>query len=625
MNRPNGIGMAAAETPADNAAQASPMGAGAAKSKEKPANKKEKKKPDSQATRIVRLFFAGNGNTLWHSSDAGYATAQVGGHVEHWPIRSKGFKRMLSHTLYCAEKKPPSATALEDALTCLEGHALFDAGQHPTAVRLAQHDHAIYLDLADERWRAVRIDDRGWRVVESPPVRFLRPKGLLPLPEPTRGGTVGTLRSFVNCTDEDWPLVAAWLLAALRPAGPYPLLVLHGEQGSAKSSTARALRALVDPNAALLRCEPKEPRDLMIAATNGWTVALDNLSHVPAWLSDALCRLSTGGGFSTRMLYTDSEEMIFDAMRPIIATGIEQICTRSDLLDRALLIECPRIDESRRMSESEVSSRFRVAAPSLLGAVLDAVSAAMARLPQVRLDRLPRMADFATWATAGELALGLGDGEFMASYAGNRDTAHQSALESSPIAKLLLDLMANRATWTGTATDLFSEVEYLADDRTRKQHGWPKSERGLSGVLRRLAPNLRGVGIDAAFSREPGGTRRRLITIARTESTGEQPSLPSLSRQTLAFSEESGADCWDANRGRDRTRDDGRDGINGERALYGTQRDGRDGEALGFSASVDRDDCWHEYQNVPSSDGRVKCECRLCGKFYGYVRPGGGL
>ncbi len=211
---------------------------------------------------------------------------------------------------------------------------------------------AIYLDLADEQWRAVKITADGWEVVEKPPVRFRRPKAMLALPAPVQGGSVEALRRFVNVTDGDWPLVVAWALACYRPVGPYPVLSLYGEQGSAKSTTARALRALIDPNSATLRCEPKEPRDLAIAANNGWVVALDNLSYLPTWLSDALCRLSTGGGFATRTLYENDEETIFSAQRPVIITGIEEVATRGDLLDRSILVTLPTISENHRLPES---------------------------------------------------------------------------------------------------------------------------------------------------------------------------------------------------------------------------------------------------------------------------------
>jgi hypothetical protein len=156
--------------------------------------------------------------------------------------------------------------------------------------------------LCNTEWQAVRITAEGWSVVESKdlPIKFRRTRGMLALPLPQYGSTLGEIRSFINVRADDWVLVAAWLVAAMRPGRPFPVLTLNGEQGSAKSTTARILRALVDPNKAALRSVRRDERELMIAATNGWLVALDNLSNIRSWLSDALCRLSTGGGFATR-------------------------------------------------------------------------------------------------------------------------------------------------------------------------------------------------------------------------------------------------------------------------------------------------------------------------------------
>src|SRR5207247_939244 len=153
------------------------------------------------------------------------------------------------------------------------------------------------------------------------------------------GGQLSELRQFINVKDDDdWKLLVAFLTAALRPKGPYPVLVLHGEQGSAKSTTARVLRAMVDPNSSPLRSEPRDGRDLMIAANNACLVCFDNLSRIPRWLSDCICRLATGGGFSTRALYTNEEEALFDAQRPVIITGIEELASRGDLLERSIIL-----------------------------------------------------------------------------------------------------------------------------------------------------------------------------------------------------------------------------------------------------------------------------------------------
>lgn len=338
-----------------------------------------------------------------------------------------------------------------------------------------------------------------------------------PLQPPVAGGSIDELRDYLNVTGQDDPsfvLAVGWLLGALHPGGPYPILVLSGEQGSAKTTTARVLRTLVDPCVTLVRSEPRETRDLMIAARNGWVIAIDNMSSMPAWLSDALCRLSTGGGFATRQLYTNDEEFFIEAQRPVILNGIEEIATRGDLLDRSILLELPPVPEEKRRTEVEFWAEFSEAAPRILGALLDALVVAIRTAPTVRLDRLPRMADLAVWVTAGEVAFGWPAGTFQAAYDENLRAAHELALEASPIVRSLRDLVAAQPRWAGTAQDLLSELSAGVEPQQRP-HGWPRTPRGLGGMLRRLAPNLRDHGIDVAFSREPGKGRRRLITLTR--------------------------------------------------------------------------------------------------------------
>ena len=303
---------------------------------------------DSQSSRLVQL--AGDAE-FWHTPEMqGYATVTVGDHRENWQIRSKRFETWLQFRFYREFSRPANAQAVQDARTALEGRANFDGSEHLAHVRLAEHDDAFYLDLGDDQWHVVRIDSRGWRTIKDCPIRFRRPKGMLPLPVPTAGGSVELLRPFVNVADESWPLVLAWLMAALRPRGPYPVAGLHGEQGSAKSTTARVLRMQVDPNRAPLRSPPKDDQNLMIAASNSWVVCYDNLSYLPQWLSDAMCRLSTGGGFGTRTLFENDEETIFDATRPIILNGISELAASADLLDRSLILNLPPI-QNRRSEE----------------------------------------------------------------------------------------------------------------------------------------------------------------------------------------------------------------------------------------------------------------------------------
>lgn len=454
---------------------------------------------------------------LFHtpSKDA-FATIPVDDHVENWPVKSQTFKRYLAKRFFEEEGTVMNSDAQASAVNLLEAKALFDGDERPVHVRVAEDGDNIHLDLCNENWEVIEVTPAGWQVVKDCPIKFRRSRGMLPLPTPERGGTVDELRAFLNVDDATWPLVVAWLIANLRPRGPYPVLALFAEQGSGKSTTGRLLRSLIDPNAAPLRAEPKDARDLMIAANNSWCLAYDNLSHVPAWLSDAMCRLSTGGGFATRELYTDQDEIIFDSQRPLMLTSIEEVARRSDLLDRCLIVWLPTIPEDRRQPEAEMMAAYEAARPRILGALLDAVSTALRDLPSVDLPCLPRMADFAVWATAAESGLKWASGTFMKAYHGNRESANEVALEASPIARPLLDLLDEKDSWTGTSSELLQAIESKVSDQVKRQNGWPKNARALSGQLKRLAPNLRAAG----WALEPGRqASRRWWTIDRVPKT----------------------------------------------------------------------------------------------------------
>jgi hypothetical protein len=220
---------------------------------------------------------------LFHAPDGtGFADLDINGHRETWPIRSKGFRRWLARRFYEETGGAPSSEASQSALNVIEAKAHFDAAERVVHVRVGGLDERLYLDLGEATWRAVEIDAAGWRVIDNPPVRFRRAAGMKPLPVPVAGGSIEVLRSFLNVkTNTDFVLVVAWALAALRDRGPYPVIVLSGEQGSAKSTFCAILRALLDPNTAPLRALPREDRDLFIAASNGHVLAFDNVSVLP--------------------------------------------------------------------------------------------------------------------------------------------------------------------------------------------------------------------------------------------------------------------------------------------------------------------------------------------------------
>jgi 5S rRNA maturation endonuclease (ribonuclease M5)/SAM-dependent methyltransferase len=465
----------------------------------------------NQASELVKIAKEA-GVDLWHDPDGnGYATIPVADHVEHWPVRSRSFRLWLRRRYYEEKKESaPGANGTRDAIELLDGMAMFSGATHDVHVRVAEWHGNVYLDLCDDGWQCIETTASGWTVRNGAPVRFKRRAGMHALPTPEHGGSVTELRPFVNVTDDQWMLALGWLIGAFHPHGPYPVLDVTGEHGNAKTTLCRALRRIIDPNKSDVRSAPRETRDLMIAAGNGWVCAFDNLSSLWPQLSDDLARLSTGTGFSTRRLYEDDEETLFDACRPIIVNGIEDVVHRPDLLDRAVILHPPRITDDARRDEETFWADYETARPRILGAVLDAVACALARIGDVELDAPPRMADFAKWVTAAEPGLGIEDGAFLDAYIANRRQGQHLALESDDVAAAIHALVMERGEWSGPAGEL---AELLKPDRPRK--GWPVTPRAMAGALKRSAPVLRAHGIDVEIEERSRTARRWTLTKVR--------------------------------------------------------------------------------------------------------------
>jgi hypothetical protein len=498
---------------------------------------KDEEEKDSAATKLIKLA-AEAGVVQFHSAEqVAYAVVPCNDHKETWGLKSTGFRRWLARLYYQSEEKAAIAEAIANAINTLEGKALFDGDERAVHVRLAGDLDRIYLDLGDVSWRVVEIDAQGWSILFESPVHFVRPRGLLPLPEPKAGGSLGELRPFVNVKQEDgWLLLLGFLFGAFHPTGPYPVLAEVGEQGSAKSTLGRLLRSTIDPNKAPLRRKPRDERDLAIAASNAWMVAFDNLSGLPDWLSDALCCISTGVGFSTRELYTDDEEKLFSYKRPVMLTSIEDIISRGDLLDRSLILELEPIPKHKRRTEAEVDGRFAKVHARILGALLTAVSGGLRNLPNTHLGQLPRMADFCLWAEACGRSVGWAPGAFVAAYKRNRAEVNDQALDVSPVTPVLREALAGQedGTWKGTASELLEWLNGHAEEKVRKSKEWPASPKAMGNLIRRMAPNLRRSGISVTMGRV-GKERQRIITLSlppSAESGGNGPSAPSAGPET---------------------------------------------------------------------------------------------
>lgn len=328
----------------------------------------------------------------------------------------------------------------------------------------------------------------------------------------------------------DWVLVVTWLLAALRPQGPFAVLMFKGPPGSGKSTVARVLRNLIDPNEVGLDSEPRELRDVAIAARSCWCMSYDNLSRLTSKMSDTFCRLATGGGFRTRQLYTDEEERLFAFLRPVLLTGVGEVITAPDLLDRTLSISLVRVPAERRKAEGRFWADFAQDEPRMLGALLDVVANALTQFPAMQNDTslsLPRMADFGQWGIAIERAMGWPIGTFADAYTHTRRDASDVALDGSAITLPLFEWLNQRREhnksrqWEGTMSELLRELERELEGMPEggygktKPAGWPRSPNAFSHDIQGLSPHLGEIHV--VFERIPSRVRLYRITDDRPE------------------------------------------------------------------------------------------------------------
>ncbi|MBL6080215.1 hypothetical protein JMJ56_19540 [Belnapia sp. T18] len=501
------------------------------------------------------------GVTFWRDPrGTAYATVPREGRTERYPVRWTAFKNIV-RLIYgdanpvtvkgkAGETVRPGAVSdhsLSEALGAFDAFALRGDEREPRPRLCRTADGAVWLDLGCPDWALVRVTPEGWQVIDGADVPLIRPAGLGALPVPQRAaGAQDGLHRLLNVRpgqdgrpSDDFILATTWLVATLYPEGPFAVLALDGEQGSGKTTAAKMLRRLVDPNTADVRAVPKDERDLVIAARNGRVVALDNLSSLSPEMADALCRLATGSGLGERALFTNGEEHVAYAQNPVLLNGIPSLLARGDLADRAVAITLPAIPDDQRRPEAEVWQDFNAAAPGVLALLLDALVLALRDAPGMKLERLPRMADFARVACAAAPAFGWTVDQMLAAMADNRAGAVAGVIEADTIAATVQAIAAEEGIWQGTASELLLEINGRTSPDRQRERDWPKDATRMSGKLRRVAPALRRAGVDLALP-ESGGRGGRMITI-RTVGT-QRSECSERSGQTASASE---PDRWD--------------------------------------------------------------------------------
>lgn len=478
---------------------------------------------ESTATRLVNLALSSYEMRL--ADDGTVFAVPLSGERVTFPLRGgrQSLRAVLARAYFDEHGGAAPQQSLADALLVLEGHGQ-SRDPEPLHLRVAPGNgpHTVWLDMGDATGRAVKIDPSAWTRDDTFGVPLFRRTALTsPLPEPDPTGTLDALWELLNVDPADRPLVLAWLVSTLLPNVPHPIPGLFGEQGTGKTFTAKVVSLLVDPSPVPVRKAPRDADSWVTAASGSWVVALDNLSTVPDWLSDTLCRAVTGDGDVRRQLYTDGGLVVFAFRRCVLVTGIDLGAVRGDLADRLLPIDLRVIEDDQRLDEADLWGRWERLHPYLLGGLLNLTASVMAVLPSVRLESRPRMADFARVLAAVDQITG---SHGLDRYRDRAGTLAIDSLTADAFVAAIRDVAVE--PFEGTSAELLEHVTshvVAADEKWRAPKEWPANARQVTTLLKRQAPVMRRAGW-TAVELLPGRDHAIRWRIGRPEKVRNQDS-----------------------------------------------------------------------------------------------------
>jgi len=523
------------------------------KLKEQKNKLKEKKNP-TQAELLVKLSLSNVTEFFCDEHKIPYAAIQLNNHREVHSLSSSHFKHWLIKLYWEEYEKVPGAQPVKDALNLLGAKSIYDGDTKELSVRAAWHEGNLYVDLCNDTWQAVKINKEGWKVVDDYPILFKRFNHMKPIAPSKENVNLSRIFKFMPIKKEQRLLFQSYIPATLIADISMPMPNLYGPQGSGKSTIFKMLRMLFDPSILEFLTFPKDKTEFIQQLSHHYVAYYDNVSKLPQWMSDLLCRAVTGEGASKRMLYSDDDDIIYKFRRRVALNGINVSAQSPDLLDRSMLFGLERIAKEDRKEEKKLLAEWGKVVPGLQAEIFSILSEAIKIKEELQINYFPRMADFAAWGEAISIALNNPPNTFLNAYLANLDEQNIEAIEAHPVGIVMLEFLKlieseGKDEWEGTPTSLLATLVSLAEDKKvdTKQRDWPKSANILTRCLNELKTNLREVNIDITTDIRDGQSRR--ICIKKLASQASQQTMQTTSKsdgndgndatsQTLSVEEE---------------------------------------------------------------------------------------
>jgi len=457
-------------------------------------------------------------------------------------LRSRAFKNWLSMLMWESEQKAPNSDALNSAINVLSGKCEATGTQYTLYNRVAPTEDGFYIDMANDNWQAIKVTAQGWEIVDFPPILFKRYQHQKPLTVPKKlakeelKAAVEKLFDFININPADKDTRLSFICSIISyfiPSIPHPMIVAYGAQGSAKTYCFKLVKRIIDPSSLETLDIATIDKEVVQQLDHHWLVPYDNLTSLPTWASNLLCRAVTGAGISKRELYSDDDDIIYNFKRCVMLNGINPAARKGDLLNRSILTELEPIPVEKRKTEREVDAAFNEALPTILGGFLGILAEAIKNYKPIKTG-LQRLADFNEWGCAISEALGYSQEDFIKAYAEKVEAQNEEALNANPTATALIEFCTAKieaAEWMPTKepltqvesiifettpTDLYHDLTAFQSrkGRTDAKSGWPQAVNTFTRTLNMMQPTLAAEGCKLSFNR----TRiKRVIVIDVTE------------------------------------------------------------------------------------------------------------
>jgi energy-coupling factor transporter ATP-binding protein EcfA2 len=472
---------------------------------------------DGNATQLSILMSIANDIELYQSEEgeAYLATDEIGV-VYH--VESCSARNMIVDKFYQKTNSLPNTQIVDTVLQ----HLCYHAQKKPKVsinYRVARDKQTVIIDRGSKENAFIVVTENGWSLTPEVGLKFVRHQNMKELPIPLVNGNIHDLRPFINLgSDSDFILLISFIVGCFFKSKQYPIAVFQGPQGSGKSTLSEILKMLIDPGVPSLRSLPKSEGDLFIAARHSHLICFDNLSGIKIDISDALCKISTGGAIAGRKYYSNADEYFIQVCRPFVINGIDDLIYRPDLADRALVFHLPKITESSRALDSKIQSDLLDVLPSIFGSILDGVSSGLKNLSKVTLKEKIRLADFGEIACASLIAYGYAQDQVYQCLQSNRHDLGIDTIESNPIGRALVKFMSDKTEWKGKPSELSTIVKNALDyEGTSYYHKTPSA---ISREINRIIPELKHKDITVDHVRT---SKTRFLIIKNMSSL---PSLP---------------------------------------------------------------------------------------------------